>query len=236
MEQRIFKQILKCLPDTPKYKKHIIAIALNIYLVWCGIRPGCIPFDEILLEPNTPECDKVIKSLNKISDIKAVIGPYYDVGISLVIYNTKSNMEPILTKIAQLRENKEKLISKLTENFKITYNTTNIKEPQEQLFSIINNDEDTIKINSQIHPLMGKLLGYQCELNLSAPMFYEQKLYSINYIIPKLNYHFGFWCPLSAKKEMLQCVTKLESMHTVFAKLSMPVLNELELTISIFEP
>ena len=64
MEKKVFKQILKCIPETDKNKKYIMNSALNIYLTWYGIRPACVPFDgPYSLEPHTT---KIINSLNKI--------------------------------------------------------------------------------------------------------------------------------------------------------------------------
>lgn len=231
-EKQVFKQILKCLPDTPRYKNHSMAVALDIYLVWCGIRHGCIPFDSNLyLQPNTPECDKVIMLLNKIPGIKVVVGPYYFTGISIVVYNINSNAESLLTKIAYYREKHDTLYTKME---KAGLEKSGPKIDKFALRISIENDENIKKISSKIHQLMGKLLGFPCVLDLP----YHKRddgsiLYEVIYQIPKINYYFWFWCPSTFKKELLYSVAKLETIKAAFSKLNIPILEELELSIKI---
>jgi hypothetical protein len=174
--------------------------------------------------------------LNKIPGITAVIGPYYDTGLSLVIYNTNTHIVSVLKKIAKLRAEKDAIRAKIMNSVNPTKKEKLSKKEQEQLMIGYHNDENIKILNSQIHPLMGKLLGYPCELDLSAPGFYANQVYSIAYQIPEINYRFGFWCPLSAKKEVTQCITKLEIIKSAFDKLNMLILNRLELSIQVVEP
>ena len=225
MEQKVFKQILKCIPETDKNKKYIMDAALNIYLTWCGIRPACVPFDgPYSLKPHIT---KIINSLNKIDGICAKEGPYYDSGIHILVYNTspqhKTNVELLIHKVESLRSKIDMLRSQL--------------KASGADFADIHNDKNVKILLGKLNPIIGKLLGYQCPLNLSDPLFYSNDVYQIAFQIKEIQFKFGFWCPTTDKKDkvMAKCLTKLEEIKRAFDKLNMRTLNELELNIRIVE-
>lgn len=83
--------------------------------------------------------EKYINALNQIPNLKVVIGPYYDVGDVVIVYNTNKNVEPLLETIKNIRK-------------KIDIAKTN-KQKQTLL--------------NTIHIPMGELLGYLCPIDIS---------------------------------------------------------------------
>lgn len=120
--------------------------------------------------------EKYINALNQIPNLKVVIGPYYDVGDVVIVYNTNKNVEPLLETIKNIRK-------------KIDIAKTN-KQKQTLL--------------NTIHIPMGELLGYLCPIDISKILGEQEKsnnsdLYSIVYIINNRE-HSGVWCPINDKR------------------------------------
>lgn len=225
MEQKVFKQILKCIPETDKNKKYIMDSALNIYLTWCGIRPACVPFDgPYSLEPHTT---KIINALNKIDGICAKEGPYYDSGIHILVYNTssqhKTNVELLIHKVESLRSKIDMLRSQL-------------KASGANIFGIETNKNIKI-LSAKLQPILGKLFGYLQVLNIRNRNVIANTLYRVDFQIKEINFKFGFWYSPNVKNNMFmnKCLLKLNEIKASFDKLKMPILNELEISIKIHE-
>lgn len=179
----IFTKIYNALPkDLFLNKDGLFECAISIYLTYYGIRPGCIPFDgevlyggittnEMLDYMYSSKGQKCIDTLNNIKNLKVVIGPYYDVGTCIVVYNTSMSkfVEPLLLHIANIRSNMEDTKSK-----KIVYN-----------------------LQQQIHIPLAKILGYQCPMDLSK-IKKGDIMYSIGYNIRNRK-HLLCWCPYKNK-------------------------------------
>jgi hypothetical protein len=238
MEKQVFEKILACIPAN--LKKYKMSIALNIYLTWCGIRTGCIPFDSnTYIDPHTPLGKECITQINKIDGIHAIGGPYYDVGECIVIYNTnssnKSKTELVLKAIATARSISDKMVEDEVSKIGINGFKKSLKKRQ-QAWKNLGQNKTYKEQQTQIHLNMGKLLGYQCQVDLSAPGFYDNPLYSIKYEIPTLLWSFGFWCPQSSKQEISECIAKLNDITAAFEKLEIPEIRQPELKIQIVYP
>lgn len=228
MEQKVFKQILKCIPETDKNKKYIMNSALNIYLTWCGIRPACVPFDsESYLHPDTDIAKNVISSLNKIKGICAKAGPYYDSGIHILVYNTspqhKTNVELLIQKVESLRSKIDTLSSQLKDSGADFWD--------------IHNDKNIKILSAKLQPILGKLFGYLQVLKLGNSNVVANTLYHVDFQIIDINFKFGFWYSPNVKNSMFmsKCLLKLNEIKASFDKLKMPILNELEISIKIHE-
>ena len=237
MEKDVFKQILACVPD--KLKKYQMSIALDIYLTWCGIRTGCIPFDsETYIHPTSQLGKECITLINKIDGIRAIGGPYYDVGECIVIYNTspahKSKTEKIMSRIATARTIRDKMVADETNKAGLTGIKSSLKKRQ-QAWKILSPNKTYKKQNSIIHVNMGKLLSYHCPADLSAADFHNSPKYSITYEIPSLGWRFGSWCPLKATREIQAGIGKLNNITAVFQKLEIPEIRQPELKIQLVE-
>ena len=94
--KQIFTKIYNAIPkDFFLNEDGVFECAIDIYLTYCGIRPGCIPFDgevqyggissdEMLNYMDSAKGKKCINTLNNIKNLKVVIGPYYDTGTSIL--------------------------------------------------------------------------------------------------------------------------------------------------------
>lgn len=193
METTIFKKIYNSIPKNIFVNDDgVLSAAIDIYFTWCGIRPACIPFDgEVKYEgisgnqmheimTNTEAGKKCLAILNKIPNLKVIIGPYYDAGDKIVIYNTNAGIEPLLDKIRLLRKRMNKAMEE---------------------------GKDYGKIRDQIHKPMGELLGYQCPMN-TTEIFSSNIFYSIGYMIGARE-HLGCWCPLNATNKLAAASTRL---------------------------
>lgn len=218
--KKVFQQILDSIPNTDRFKKDKMDMALNIYLTWCGIRPACIPYDgfKLRLEANTPEANNIITKINNINGLAGVIGPYYDTGISLVVYNTKFNIMPFLNNIKNARAKKDEIFAKYK------------NEPNRN--KILDNDKSYRKLEAIIHINMGKMLGYQCPKDL--PIFYNNPTYGIRYRIKSLKWSLGYWCLVSQKKEILKSLDRMALIRAAFEKIDLEEIHELNLSINIY--
>jgi len=218
MEKQIFNKIYNSIPKNIFVNDDgILSCAVDIYLTWCGIRPACIPFDGevkyggicsskmIELITTTIEGKQCINKLAKIPNIKIIIGPYYDSGNSIVIYNTTLNIEPVLEKIKSLRD-KIDTLQQTKSNQKLITNTM-----------------------VQIHVPMGILLGYQCPIDIST--LYDKKVYSISYKI-NTREHLGCWCPVNSKN-IINATNRLETINNALQKIKHKKINNATLEINI---
>lgn len=238
MEKDVFKQILACVPD--KLKKYQMSIGLDIYLTWCGIRTGCIPFDSVTyLHPDSQLGKTCILEINKIDGIRAIGGPYYDVGECIVIYNTssanKSKTEKVMAQIAAARTIRDKMVADETNNAGQPHIKSSLKKRQ-HAWKILSSNKTYKRQNSIIHVNMGRLLGYECPADLSAPDFFKSPKYSIKYEIPSLGWSFGAWCPLNATKPILGSIARLNDITAAFQKLGIHKITQPELKIQIVDP
>ena len=69
---------------------------------------------------------KCLETLNKIPKIKVIIGPYYDAGESIVIYNNTMNIEPLLDKIKTIRMKMNTINNIKSENYSNLQNKIHI--------------------------------------------------------------------------------------------------------------
>jgi len=181
--KQIFTKIYNAIPkDLFLNKDGLFECAISIYLTYCGIRPGCIPFDgevlyggistnEMLDYMYSSKGKKCINTLNNIKNLKVVIGPYYDAGTCIVVYNTSMSkfVEPLLSHIANIRSEMEGAGA--------------------------NGAGD--KLVHQIHIPLAKILGYQCPMDLNK-IKKGDIYYSIGYNI-KNRKHLICWCPYKNK-------------------------------------
>lgn len=92
--KRLFRKIVRAIPDgifaSPE---SLNEAAIDIFLTATNVRPACIPFDgdekssademiaQLVASP------KILDNLRSIPGIDVRVGPYYDVGTAIVVFN-----------------------------------------------------------------------------------------------------------------------------------------------------
>jgi hypothetical protein len=143
---KLFNNILKAIPSNIfKHKESINEAAIDIFLTATGVRPACIPFDGeikydgmgsnkmIQIIHENPKC---LDKLRNIKEITIIIGPYYDVGTSIVVANT------------------------------LSFKSGDVSQIIPKLDKIAEKYGDARSNAKHIHELIGKLLGYTCPMDL----------------------------------------------------------------------
>ncbi|NBO72970.1 hypothetical protein EBV26_21250 [bacterium] len=164
--KRIFSKIYRSIPkEFFADEDGVFGCAISIYLTWCGIRPACIPFDgdyndkksissnEMFDKMMTAKGKKCLETLSTIQSLKVVVGPYYDSGTAIVVYNVKlaSMVEPLLHSIERFRQQMERM------------------------------PDRALELQDKIHYPLGKVLGYPCPVNLRKVI--NKKSYHIGFPI-----------------------------------------------------
>jgi len=118
MSKKLYEKILSFIPPSLfRQKDSKYECAIDIYLTIQGVRPACIPFDgevqhggissdEMFTKlTKTREGTRILQNMGTLPNITVMIGPYYDVGESIVLVNTKKipYLLPIMDEIAKLR-------------------------------------------------------------------------------------------------------------------------------------
>jgi len=121
--KNLYQQIYNAIPKQFFVNKEGLEdCAIAIYLTATGVRPACAPFDgeikrggmggdEMFEKMTKSKIGKAsLNKLNKISRLKVIIGPYYDIGDAILIVNNSnfSKLKPVLKKIANMSHKKGK--------------------------------------------------------------------------------------------------------------------------------
>lgn len=97
--KRLFRKIIRAIPDgifaSPE---SLNEAAIDIFLVATNVRPACIPFDgdeksssddmiaQLVAKP------QLLDGLRSIPGIDVRVGPYYDVGVAVVVFNQSAEV------------------------------------------------------------------------------------------------------------------------------------------------
>ena len=115
--RNLYQQIYNAIPKKFFVNKDgLEECAVAMYLTAMGVRPACAPFDGDSLRGGMggdEMREKMTKSkigkaslnkLNKINRLKVIIGPYYDIGDTILIVNNSNypKLKPLLNKIANM--------------------------------------------------------------------------------------------------------------------------------------
>lgn len=114
--KQLFNKILKAIPPNLfKHKESVNEAAIDIYLTVTGVRPACIPFDgEVRYDGmgSSQMVERILKNptmldkLRAIDGIDVIIGPYYDIGTSIVVINKQAKEAYTILKKLEIIANK----------------------------------------------------------------------------------------------------------------------------------
>ncbi len=103
----IYKDIKDAVRPICSLENSVEEIAINIYLTAMGIRPATMPFDveghDIMMKRFLKN-KQVEAKLKNISGINVIIGPYFDSGNVILVYNTNMYNTHLKLKLKRLEE------------------------------------------------------------------------------------------------------------------------------------